>query len=79
MKKSTVKAAVKPSTDMVEDTTLNLIQEGYTVSEISKLLGLNISPVIAELIYKGILYPDATFRNVPIKPKYQLICDKKEF
>ena len=78
MKKSTVKEAAKPSTDMVEDTTLSLIQEGYTISEISKLLGFNISPVIAELIFKGILYPGATFRNVPVKPKYQLICDKKE-
>ena len=48
--------------DTVEKTTLKLLQEGYTVQETSKLLGLNLSPVIAELSYKGILNPDATLR-----------------
>ena len=78
MTKSIVKTVTKPPTDTVEDTTLCLIQEGYTVSEISKLLGFNISPVIAELVCKGILYPDATLRNVPFMQKYQFISEKKE-
>lgn len=49
--------------DIVEQTTIKLLQEGYAIPEISKLLGLNLSQVIEELSYKRILNPDATFRG----------------
>lgn len=50
--------------DIVEQTTVKLLQDGYTIPEVSRLLGLNLSPVVAELIYKGVLYPDTTFRKI---------------
>lgn len=65
------KIKLKPSLDLVEETTLRLLKAGYTISEISKLLGLNLAPVVAELAYKGILNADATFRNTPPIEMYE--------
>ena len=49
--------------DTVEKTIIKLLQEGCSVSEISRLLGLDVTPVISGLVYKGILYSDNTFRG----------------
>ncbi|MCL2400196.1 MAG: hypothetical protein FWC91_10720 [Defluviitaleaceae bacterium] len=64
------KIKLEPNLDIVEETTLRFLKAGYTISDISKLLGLNLAPVVAELAYKGILNSDATFRNTPPKEKY---------
>ena len=49
--------------DLVESVTLELLKEGHSRSEISQKLGLNIAPIIEDLVYKNILNPDATFKT----------------
>ena len=62
----------EPTLDTVERTVLQLLKEGYTVSEISRLIGLPTAPIISELAYKGVLNPDATFRNIELPVRYEL-------
>ena len=48
--------------DIVEKTTLQLLRDGHTITDISQMLGLHMYPIVDELAYKGILNPDYTFR-----------------
>ena len=61
MEESTAKT--KAALDIVEKTTLKLLRNNYKPEQISKLLGLPLAPIIAELSYKKILNPDASFRK----------------
>ncbi|MCL1998211.1 MAG: hypothetical protein FWG65_05520 [Turicibacter sp.] len=51
--------------DTVEKTVLKLLEEGYTLTEIARFLGLDLKPVLAELQYKQILKADNTFNLKP--------------
>jgi len=52
--------------NILESTVLGMLNEGYSQGEISQQLGLNMKPIIEELVYKKILNPDATFKRKAI-------------
>ena len=49
--------------NIVEKTVLRLLNEDYSQSDISDMLGFDIGCVIAELASKGLLYPDGSFKD----------------
>jgi len=52
--------------DIVEQTVIEMLNDGHSRGEISQQLGLNVKPIIEELVYKNILNPDATFKRKAI-------------
>ena len=58
--------------NIVEKTILLLLDEGCSQAAISEMLGFDAGYVIAELAYKGVLYPDASFREAA----YQYFTEK---
>ena len=47
----------------VERAVLKLLEAGYSLAVIEKMLEINVSYVIKDLSHKGMLYPDAMFRK----------------
>jgi hypothetical protein len=50
----------RPRLNVVEETVLNYLREGYPKNNISQLLGFNVANVINELKYKKFLYGDGS-------------------
>jgi len=48
--------------DIVEETLIKLLKAGKNLQEISQIMGLDPVPIVAELSYKGVLYPDGRFK-----------------
>ena len=49
--------------DPVEQVVIKLLKAGYCQTVIEKMLEINVSYVVKELSYKGLLYSDAMFRK----------------
>ena len=54
----------------VEQMVIKLLQAGYCQTVIEKMLAINVSYVIKELSYKGILYLDAMFKKSAKRETY---------
>ena len=55
----------------VEQAVIKLLKTGYCQTVIEKILEVNVSCVIKELSYKGMIYLDAMFRKSPEKETYK--------
>jgi hypothetical protein len=65
-----------PRLNIVEETVLQYMREGYSQSSISQLLGFNISVVIEELRYKKYLFGDGSFKILD-ESDYALVLPKE--
>ena len=49
--------------DLVEETVIKLLTKGHSITNISKLLGFDITICKINLEHKGVLYPDGRIRD----------------